>query len=96
MPSPFPIIEARTGLNARELSLRGPAVFCTHGSRGSTVWENGTGTTVCVPAAAAVDPVGAGDAYRGGLLWGMTHGLSFIDCARLGSLMGWFGADSVV
>ena len=82
------LIEARTGFDAGALSLRGPVVFCTHGSRGSTVWENGVGTTVATPAAAAVDPVGAGDAYRGGLLWGMTHGLRAVDCARLGSLMG--------
>ena len=82
------LIEAKTGLDARALSRLGPTVFCTHGARGSTVWADGTGIDVTAPALIAADPVGAGDAYRGGLLWGMTHGLTDVESARLGTLMG--------
>ena len=44
-----------------------------------------------IPAVAAeriVDPTGAGDAYRAGLLHGITHGKSLEHAARLGSLLG--------
>lgn len=82
------LIEAKTGLDARALSRLGPTVFCTHGARGSTVWADGTRIDVTAPALIAADPVGAGDAYRGGLLWGMTHGLTDVESARLGTLMG--------
>ena len=36
----------------------------------------------------AADPVGAGDAYRGGRLWGMERGLDAVSCAIAGTVMG--------
>ena len=44
-----------------------------------------------VPAAAAdaiVDPTGCGDAYRGGLLYGLSQGWDWTTSARLGSVLG--------
>lgn len=35
-----------------------------------------------------VDPTGCGDAFRGGLLFGLAKGASLIDSARLGNIMG--------
>lgn len=37
-------------------------------------------------ASRVVDPTGAGDAYRGGLLKGLAHGLSIETCARIASV----------
>ena len=36
----------------------------------------------------AVDPTGCGDAFRGGLLFGLARGASLFDSARLGNVMG--------
>ncbi len=33
-----------------------------------------------------VDTTGAGDLYAAGFLFGLTHGLGFADCARLGGI----------
>jgi adenosine kinase len=36
----------------------------------------------------AADPTGCGDAFRGGLLYGLARDASLLDSARLGNLMG--------
>ena len=41
-----------------------------------------------VPAERVVDPTGCGDAFRGGLLYGIEHGLDWETTGRLASLMG--------
>ena len=38
----------------------------------------------------AVDPTGAGDAFRAGLLSGLMHGFEWDDAMRLGNVMGSF------
>ena len=68
------MIEEHTSLSPAELSRLTGAVFCTHGSQGSSVWQKGEETVIPAPKVEAADPVGAGDAYRGGLLWGMEGG----------------------
>jgi adenosine kinase len=39
-----------------------------------------------VPPTRIVDPTGVGDAYRGGLLKGLAHGLPLEVCARVASV----------
>lgn len=79
----------KTGLDGDALAARVGAVVVTRGEKGSTLRRG----TECleipaVKAARVVDPTGCGDAYRAGLLWGMQHGLSLAQAARLGSLLG--------
>ncbi len=65
----------------------GVLVAATCGPRGSFV-VGGRGP-VEVPAAHApeiVDKTGAGDMYAAGFLYGLTHGMDPVECARLGSL----------
>ena len=64
-------------------------MYHTHGEKGSTVWLAG-GERVEVEAvpAKAVDPVGAGDAYRGGLLFAREWNLSPVVGARIGTVLG--------
>lgn len=78
----------KTGWTPEQMSKFGIPIYLTHGKDGSTVWENGKSTFVNTPGSNPLHPVGAGDAYRGGLLWAMTHGLTPVEGARLGSLMG--------
>ena len=83
------LVREMTGLDTRALSLRGKTVFQTHGAAGSTVWIDGEDCFIETPRIdRAINPVGAGDYYRGGLLWGLTHGLDALASARLGAVMG--------
>ncbi len=48
----------------------------------------GTIYIASAPISKAVDPTGCGDAYRGGLLYGLSNGWEWLKSARLGSVMG--------
>ena len=61
----------------------------TMGGEGCMLWENGQQTHVAgIAAKAVVDPTGCGDAWRGGLLWGLEHRKSLAECVQLGNRMG--------
>jgi adenosine kinase len=61
----------------------------SRGGEGSTLHHDGRVETIPpVRAANALDPTGCGDAYRGGLLYGLSSGLGWPVSARLGSVMG--------
>ncbi|MBN4747449.1 carbohydrate kinase family protein, partial [Pandoraea nosoerga] len=45
-------------------------------------------TIPVVPAERVVDPTGCGDAFRGGLLYGIENGMDWETTGRLASLMG--------
>ena len=77
----------KTGLTPAQLSELGPTVYYTEGSRGSAVFIDDEATFIAPALTDAVDPVGAGDAYRGGLLWALERGLPPVVAARLGSLI---------
>lgn len=79
----------RTGWSLAELSRKVKGLVVTLGHEGSEVWIDGQKTHVApVPAASVVDPTGCGDAYRGGLLYGLEQGWSLTRCAELGNRMG--------
>jgi D-arabinose 5-phosphate isomerase GutQ/sugar/nucleoside kinase (ribokinase family) len=75
---------------ARELAERTGAklVALTLGAAGSLLWREGE--VVISPAASVsvVDTTGAGDAYLGGLLAALRHGLDLENAARLGNACG--------
>lgn len=76
-------------LTPEGLAKAGKVVYHTHGERGSTVWLPGGECVEIEPIRAnAVDPVGAGDAYRGGLLFARERGLTPIEGARIGTILG--------
>ncbi len=77
----------KTGCTPQELSRLGCTVFCTAGARGSTVYEKGVASVVEAAPAQETDPVGAGDAYRGGILRALELGLPSVVAARMGSLV---------
>lgn len=79
----------RTGWDLAEISRRVQGLVVTLGHEGSEVWVAGECTKVApIQAAAVVDPTGCGDAYRGGLLYGLEQGWSLTRCAELGNRMG--------
>ena len=84
------MLSERTGWSSAELSRKVPGgLIVTLGALGSEVWINGEKTVVpVVDAAAVVDPTGCGDAYRGGVLFGLERGWSLQRCAALGGQLG--------
>jgi adenosine kinase len=79
----------RSGLDGDAVTSRADVVIVTQGERGSLV-RRGRDVQE-IPAVAAervVDPTGAGDAYRAGLLHGLARGLPLEKAARIGSLLG--------
>lgn len=79
----------RTGWRESEIASRVQALIVTRGAEGCQIW--GASGCVSVPAApidAARDPTGCGDAFRGGLLYGLSQGWDWERSAKLGSVMG--------
>jgi sugar/nucleoside kinase (ribokinase family) len=70
---------------ARELGELCPLAFVTNGGDGSFVIENGVTTHVDGFPVKAVDTVGAGDSFAGGVLYGLTHGLATAAAAKWGN-----------
>jgi adenosine kinase len=85
----FEMLMDRTGLTLADIASRLDALIITRGDKGSDIYAGGEHHQIpTVPAAAVVDPTGCGDAYRAGLLYGITEGLDWPTTGRLASLMG--------
>ena len=84
------MLSERTGKSIEELSrshLRG--IVVTLGAQGCEVWTQGERESVAgVLADAVVDPTGCGDAFRGGLLYGLERGWPLRRCVELGNQVG--------
>lgn len=82
------LMQERTGLSLDELAQRVKALIVTRGGQGSTIWANGQCYDIPVARASSVqDPTGCGDAYRAGLLYGLTHRWDWEKTGRLASLV---------
>jgi len=82
------VVEQRTGRSMADIARTKQAVIVTRGGEGSTLLTDGTETHIAPVKAQVVDPTGCGDAYRAGLLYGVTQGWSWEDSCKLASLMG--------
>ena len=83
------LMQERTGLDAKRISQRLEALIITRGGEGSEIHTNGE--TYNIPSASPeriADPTGCGDAYRAGLLYGLTHEMDWETTGRIASLMG--------
>jgi adenosine kinase len=80
----------RTGQSLAEISkshLKG--LIETLGAEGCNVYIQGEKTHVAgVKATAVVDPTGCGDAFRGGLLYGLSNGWDLVKAVALANRMG--------
>jgi adenosine kinase len=83
----FALIQEKTGLTPQALVERAAFVAVTLGEAGAEVHTAGARIRVpAVPPTALVDPTGVGDAFRGGFLKGLLHGLTLERCAQIGAL----------
>ena len=79
----------RTGWSLADISARVRGLVVTLGSEGCEVWQQGQRELVApVTPRQVVDPTGCGDAWRGGLLYGLERGWSLARCAALGNRLG--------
>jgi len=83
------LVQERTGLTPDKIAARCKAYIVTRGAAGSTVYADGKVLEIPpVRAEKVVDPTGCGDAYRAGLIYGLTKGLDWATTGRIASLMG--------
>lgn len=86
----FAMMAQKTGRSEAELIASTPLVVVTRGAEGSTIYHNAAGgAPLHIPTAAVsavVDPTGAGDAYLGGLVFGLARGFSLETTGRVAAL----------
>jgi len=81
------LIISKTGLDKKKLLQQTNAIVTTLGALGSRVCT--PDCEISIPATQpkeVVDPTGAGDAYRGGLIKGLIQGKSIEQSAKMGSV----------
>ncbi len=79
----------RTGRSLEQLAEEVKALIVTRGGEGSHIYADGCRHDIpCVKADAVVDPTGCGDAYRAGLLYGISEGWDWEKTGRLAAVMG--------
>jgi adenosine kinase len=85
----FEMVMDRTGLSLGDIAARLDALVITRGDKGSEIHAGGERHDIpAVPATKVQDPTGCGDAYRAGLLYGITNGFDWPTAGRLASLLG--------
>lgn len=83
------VMLSRTAWTSAEIAAKVRAFIVTHGERGASIFADGQQYAIpAVQAERVVDPTGCGDAFRGGLLYGIENGLDWETTGRLASLMG--------
>jgi adenosine kinase len=80
------LITQKTGLTKDELLKKTEVIISTLGENGSLIITAGNETKIGVAKPSkVVDPTGAGDAYRAGLIKGLVLGKDLSDAARMGA-----------
>ncbi|WP_151635720.1 carbohydrate kinase family protein [Noviherbaspirillum aerium] len=83
------LLTERTGLSLEQIAARVSALIVTRGEQGADIFAGSKRVEIpCVAAERVVDPTGCGDAFRAGLLYGLTKGMDWETTGRLASLMG--------
>ncbi len=88
----FEAYQRVTGLTAEDMFKYTQIVIVTQGARGSELMVPGRGSQHIAPTPVreAVNATGAGDAFRSGLMKGLSQGERIIDACRLGSVVSSF------
>jgi adenosine kinase len=83
----FELLRQKTGMSEADVQNEVEVLVITRGEHGCTVLSKGQHTDVrAVPPARIADPTGVGDAFRGGFMKGLAIGVSYEECAQLGSV----------
>ena len=83
------LLQEKTGRSIEQIAAMVKALIVTEGADGSLIYVDGQQLRIpSVKATSVLDPTGCGDAYRAGLLYGITQGFDWPAIGRLASLMG--------
>jgi adenosine kinase len=83
------LLMERTGLSLSAIAEHLSALIVTRGELGAEIYTSNKKIDIpCVPAEQIQDPTGCGDAFRAGLLYGISNGMDWESTGRLASLMG--------
>lgn len=88
------LLMERTGWTLRKIADRVDALIVTRGGKGShIITKNKQYDVPCAEAGSLTDPTGCGDAFRGGLLYGLLTGKDWETTGRIASLMGAYNIE---
>ena len=83
------LLTERTGLTLDAIAQRVSALIVTRGEQGAEIYTAAERIDIpCVAVDQVVDPTGCGDAFRAGVLHGLSEGMDWTTIGRLSSLMG--------
>lgn len=83
------LLTQRTGLTLDQIAQRVSALVVTRGELGAHIFTAAERIEIdCVAADRIIDPTGCGDAFRAGMLFGLSNGMDWASTGRLASLMG--------
>jgi len=85
----FELLQEKTGKNLSQIVDQVEALIVTLGGEGSRIYSKSK--TIEIPSvkpSQISDPTGCGDAYRAGLIFGLTHQMDWETTGRIASLMG--------
>jgi adenosine kinase len=88
------LVMAKTGLSQAKIAEQLDALIITRGAKGADIITKKK--TFEIPVASAqslADPTGCGDAFRGGLLYGLMNGMDWETTGRIASLMGAYNIE---
>lgn len=89
-------LSAKTGRSVDTITRQVPVVVTTLGPAGARIAGSALPAPVDVPAVpvtTAVDPTGAGDAFRAGFLYGWRRAWPWVDCVQLGATTAAFAVE---
>ena len=83
------LLTQRTGLTLDQIAQRVAALVVTRGELGAHIFTAAERIDIdCVAPDRTVDPTGCGDAFRAGMLFGLSNDMDWATTGRLASLMG--------
>ncbi len=85
----------KLGWKETDLIAAVPAAIITKGKDGSVLYQNGDAALVPACPVTLVDPTGAGDAYRAGLLTAYRRGYALPVCCKIGAVTSSFAVEKV-
>lgn len=83
------MLEEKTSLTEDQIAEKLTALIVTKGAEGAIIYVDGMMLSIPpAPISEAVDPTGCGDAFRGGLLYGLIQQKTWEETGRIASLCG--------
>lgn len=85
----FQLLQSRSKFDEKQLLSMIPRVIITLGDLGSILYENGKKSEIAIAKPRKIiDPTGAGDGYRSGILSGILDDVDLYECCQLGAVVG--------